>query len=111
MGAGSADGGGLSQFVGLDCVGATDLGKAGPRCDSDGYAGPWFAESDCCALAAHTQLSNAAAITGIRNISVSLDTGLMPGGQGRSRGKGAEIPWLSSAKVNFLGAQVVNAGH
>jgi hypothetical protein len=79
MGTGSADGGGLSQFVGLDCVGATDLGKAGPRCDSDGYAGPWFAKSDCCAFAAHTQLSNAAAITGIRNISASLDTVLMPG--------------------------------
>jgi hypothetical protein len=39
-GVGSASLGAATQLVGFDCPGETDFGKAGPRCDPDGYADP-----------------------------------------------------------------------
>jgi len=110
MGTGSGDGGGLFQFVGLDCEGDTVLGKAGPRCDSDGYAEPWLAEPVCCALAADTQLSNAVAIMGIRNISASLDAARSFRSEKALSAQESRFARFQSAEANGLVVRVSNIG-
>jgi hypothetical protein len=65
VGIGSGIGGAAIQLTGLDWFGGTYLGKAGPRWDSVGYAGPW---SVCSAAATQTLVSNAATVNGTRSI-------------------------------------------